>query len=103
MNASSINEQILAFIGHYCFSFPTACLDWYLAFTSSKLALFKIAALQVRMRPAVIFRPGKHRWIEAIVRYLVLPREAGSVKNHVVKLLLTRLNAQPDRSRFPER
>ena len=67
------------------------------------LARTPVDELQVRRHPAVIFRPGKHRWIEAIVRYLVLPREAGSVKNRLVKLLLTRLNAQPDRSRFPER
>ena len=67
------------------------------------LARTPVDQLQVRRHPAVIFRPGEHRWIEAIVRYVVLPHEAGNMKNRLVKLLLTRLNAQPDRSRFPER
>jgi small-conductance mechanosensitive channel len=58
--------------------------------------------LHVRKHPSVIFRPGESMWIEAIVRYLVLPREAGKVKNRLVKVLLDRLNAQPDRARFPK-
>jgi Mechanosensitive ion channel len=65
------------------------------------LARTLVDELQVRRHPAVIFRPGENMWIEAIVRYLVTPREAGSVKNRLVKLLLDRLNAQPDRTRFP--
>ena len=66
------------------------------------LARTPVDELQVRRHPAVIFRPGENMWIEAIVRYLVTPREAGSVKNRLVMLLLDRLNAQPDRTRFPK-
>lgn len=66
------------------------------------LARTAVDELQVRRHPAVIFRPGENMWIEAIVRYLVTPREAGSVKNRLVMLLLDRLNAQPDRTRFPK-
>ncbi len=40
-------------------------------------------------------------WLEAIVRYIVPPREAGSVKTRLIKKLLIALNAEPDRVKFP--
>jgi hypothetical protein len=41
-------------------------------------------------------------WLDAIVRYLVSPREAGRIKTRLVKKMLTRLNAEPDRTLFPK-
>jgi hypothetical protein len=49
----------------------------------------------------VIFRVGENTWLEAIVRYLVAPREAGRVKTRLIKKLLAALNAAPDRVMFP--
>jgi hypothetical protein len=48
-----------------------------------------------------MFRVAENSWLEVIVRYLVHPKEAGRVKTRLIKNLLTRLNAEPDRVRFP--
>ena len=37
--------------------------------------------MEVRSRPRVIFRVDEVTWLDAIVRYIVPPREAGSVKD----------------------
>ena len=66
------------------------------------LAQTPVDRLEVRERPAVFFRVGDNTWIEAIVRYLVYPREAGRVKNRLIQTLLERLNAEPERVKFPK-
>ena len=58
--------------------------------------------LEVREEPAVIFRVNDNTWIDAIVRYLVEPRRAGAVKTRLIKKMLERLNAEPDRVMFPK-
>jgi small-conductance mechanosensitive channel len=58
--------------------------------------------LQVQERPSVIFRVSDNTWIEAIVRYLVIPKEQGRVKTRLIMKMLARLNAEPDRSCFPK-
>ena len=58
--------------------------------------------LEVQERPVVVFRVGENTWIEAIVRYLVEPRQAGPVKNRLIKKMLARLNAEPQRVLFPK-
>lgn len=58
--------------------------------------------LEVREEPAVIFRVNDNTWIDAVVRYLVEPRRAGSVKTRLIKKMLERLNAEPDRVMFPK-
>jgi small-conductance mechanosensitive channel len=58
--------------------------------------------LQVRERPAVFFRISDNTWLEAIVRYLVEPREAGRVKNALIPKMLARLNQAPERVMFPK-
>lgn len=65
------------------------------------LAQTPVDQLEVRERPSVFFRVSDNTWIEAIVRYLVHPREAGRVKNRLILTLLTRLNAEPERTKFP--
>jgi hypothetical protein len=50
----------------------------------------------------VLFRVNDLSWLDAIVRYLVDPRRAGSVKTELIRKLLERLNAAPDRVLFPK-
>src|SRR5437870_8613855 len=65
------------------------------------LARTPVDELEVHEHPRVIFRVGENTWLEAIVRYLVAPREAGRVKTRLIKKLLAALNAAPDRVMFP--
>jgi hypothetical protein len=55
----------------------------------------------VQARPAVEFRVSDNTWIEAIVRYLVEPKQAADVKTQMLKKLLERLNAEPGKVMFP--
>jgi small-conductance mechanosensitive channel len=66
------------------------------------LAKTPVDELEVREHPRVIFRVNDNTWLEAIVRYLVPPREAGSVKTRLIPKLLAALNAAPDKVRFPK-
>ena len=65
------------------------------------LAKTPVDELEVRERPRVIFRVSENTWLEAIVRYLVSPREAGRVKTRLIKKLLAALNAEPQKVMFP--
>ena len=58
--------------------------------------------LDVREHPSVIFRLDDNTFVDAIVRYLVHPKEAGLVKNRLVNKLLTAVNAHRERVRFPK-
>jgi small-conductance mechanosensitive channel len=58
--------------------------------------------LQIQERPVVHFRPSDNTWLEAIVRYLVQPKEAGRVKTRIIKKMLDKLNAEPERVMFPK-
>ena len=66
------------------------------------LAQTPVDQLEVREHPAVLFRVNPNTWLDAIVRYLVHPKEAGRVKNRLIKKLLAELNAAPDRVLFPK-
>jgi small-conductance mechanosensitive channel len=66
------------------------------------LAQTPVNELEVREHPAVIFRVNTNTWIDATVRYLVQPREAGRVKTKLIKKMLERLNAEPQRVKFPK-
>lgn len=74
-----------------------------------KVALFRnllartpVDHLHVQERPTVTFRVSDNTWLEATVRYLVDPKEAGQLKTHLTKKLLTALNQSPDRALFPK-
>ena len=58
--------------------------------------------LEIRERPVVHFRASENTWLEAIVRYLVHPKEAGRVKTRLTRKLLDKLNAEPERVLFPK-
>src|SRR5213596_590518 len=65
------------------------------------LARSPVDELEVHEHPRVILPIGENTWLEAIVRYLVAPREAGRVKTRLIKKLLAALNAAPDKVMFP--
>jgi small-conductance mechanosensitive channel len=65
------------------------------------LARTRVDELDVHEHPRVIFRVADNTWLEAIVRYLVAPREAGRVKSRLIQKLLAALNAAPDKVMFP--
>ena len=58
--------------------------------------------LQIQERPVVHFRPSDNTWLEAIVRYLVHPKESGRVKTRILTKLLEKLNTEPQRVLFPK-
>jgi small-conductance mechanosensitive channel len=65
------------------------------------LAQTPVDQLEVREYPAVLFRPSFNTWLDATVRYLVHPKEAGRVKTRLIKKLIDELNKEPDRVKFP--
>ena len=65
------------------------------------LAKTPVDELEVHERPRVIFRVNDNTWLDAIVRYVVPPREAGRIKTRLIKKLLTALNAAPEKVMFP--
>ena len=66
------------------------------------LAETPVDQLEVKERPTVIFRVNANTWLDAIVRYVVPPREAGRIKTRLIKKMLAQLNAQPERTMFPK-
>lgn len=58
--------------------------------------------LDIQERPVVHFRASENTWIEAIVRYIVHPKESGRVKTRLTKELLEKLNAEPQRVSLPK-
>jgi small-conductance mechanosensitive channel len=58
--------------------------------------------LEIQERPVVHFRASENTWLDAIVRYLVHPKESGRVKTRLTKKLLDRLNAESGRVLFPK-
>jgi small-conductance mechanosensitive channel len=66
------------------------------------LARTPVDELEVHERPRVIFRADEMTWIDAIVRYLVPPREAGSIKTRLIPKLLAALNTAPGKVMFPK-
>jgi small-conductance mechanosensitive channel len=66
------------------------------------LAKTPVDELEVRAHPRVIFRADDMTWIDAIVRYLVPPREAGAIKTRLIPKLLAALNTAPEKVMFPK-
>lgn len=57
---------------------------------------------QIHEHPVVHFRADQYAWLDAIVRYLVPPKESGRIKTRLIKKMLERLNAEPERVLFPK-
>jgi small-conductance mechanosensitive channel len=68
----------------------------------SLLSETPVDQLEVREHPAVLFRVSNNTWLEAIVRYLVEPKQAGRVKSRLIEKMLARLNEDPERVMFPK-
>ncbi|MEY2410364.1 MAG: hypothetical protein QOF48_3034 [Verrucomicrobiota bacterium] len=66
------------------------------------LARTPVDDLDVQERPVVVFRVNPNTWLDAIVRYLVDPKKAGSVKSRLTRKLLAQLNTAPDKVLFPK-
>ena len=66
------------------------------------LARTPVDQLEVRAHPRVIFRVDEVTWVDAIVRYLVPPRQAGAVKTRLIPKLLAALNEAPEKVMFPK-
>jgi small-conductance mechanosensitive channel len=58
--------------------------------------------LQIHDHPVVHFRVSENTWLEAIVRYLVHPKESGRIKTRLTRKLLEKLNAESERVLFPK-
>jgi small-conductance mechanosensitive channel len=67
----------------------------------SLLSETPVDQLEVREYPAVLFRVSNNTWLEAIVRYLVEPKQAGRVKSKLINKMLDTLNKAPDKVMFP--
>ena len=67
----------------------------------SLLSETPVDQLEVREHPTVLFRVSENTWLEAIVRYLVEPKQAGRVKNKLIEKMLSALNASPEKVMFP--
>jgi len=68
----------------------------------SLLADTPVDHLEVDDQPAVLFRANSNTWIDATVRYLVTPRNAGRRKTLLTRRILERLNAEPAKVLFPK-
>jgi small-conductance mechanosensitive channel len=66
------------------------------------LARTPVDELEVREHPRVIFRVDEVTWIDAIVRYVVSPRESGRIKSRLIPKLLAALTAAPEKVMFPK-
>ena len=66
------------------------------------LARTPVDELEVRERPSVHFRVNTNTWLDATVRYLVDPKQAGSVKSRLLVEMLKRLQQAPERARLPK-
>jgi len=60
-----------------------------------------IDELDIQEQPVIHFRSSENTWLEAIVRYVVFPKESGRVKTRLMRKLLQRLNEEPERVKFP--
>jgi len=66
------------------------------------LAQTPVDEIEVTEKPLVLFRASDNGHIEAIVRYLVPPKQAGKVKAALTRKMLDRLNQHPERVLFPK-
>ncbi|PYP86282.1 MAG: mechanosensitive ion channel protein MscS [Blastocatellia bacterium AA13] len=66
------------------------------------LADTPVNAAEVRERPSVLFRINQNTWLDAIVRYLVHPKDASTVKTRLIEKLLGKLASEPNMVSLPK-
>lgn len=57
---------------------------------------------QTQWQPAVYFRVNAFAWMEAVVTYPVVPKDATERRNRILRYALPLLNSEPDKVKFPE-
>lgn len=67
----------------------------------SLLARTPVDQLEVKEEPSIVIRTSDNTWLEVQVRYVVEPKVAGRTKTRMIRKMLERLRAEPDRVRFP--
>lgn len=65
------------------------------------LANTLVQELEIKERPSVIFSAQTNAWIEVTVRFLVQPKNAGSVKSLLFRHIMEDLIQHPDKVVFP--
>lgn len=65
------------------------------------LANTLVNELEVRERPAVILKAHQNSWIEVTVRYLVEPKNSGTVKSKLFRMIMDELKKHPEKVVFP--
>ena len=58
--------------------------------------------LQVRENGSVSFKASDNTWIEVVVRFLVEPKQAGSVKNRLFLKIFEALSKEREKVWFPK-
>lgn len=58
--------------------------------------------LTIREYPFVTFRTNVNTWVEDSVNYLVDPKKAAGTRNDILKAVIQKLLAEPDRVMFPK-
>jgi small-conductance mechanosensitive channel len=58
--------------------------------------------IQIREYPFVCFRTHANTWVEAIITYLVPPKQAATVRSRLVKTMISELLKEPDKVMFPK-
>jgi len=97
--------RFIIFVNWYAALTLIGCVGLYFLLGSKLMPLppaHPVDELEVREHPRVIFRVDEGTWIDAIVRYLVGPREAGSTKTRLISKLIAALNAAPEKVMFPK-
>ena len=61
-----------------------------------------IDELEIREYPFICFRINTNTWVEAIVTYLVEPRQAATIRSVLIKKIVAQLLQQPDKVMFPK-
>lgn len=65
------------------------------------LARTPVDQVDVSERPSVSFRVADNTWLEAVLRYIVEPKQSGAVRTRLLRAMLDKLNEQPEKVRFP--
>lgn len=60
-----------------------------------------IEHLEVQDQPEVIFHVNENTWLDAVVRYVVEPKDAGRVRSQLIQKILKEFKANPDKVMLP--
>jgi small-conductance mechanosensitive channel len=76
--------------------------------TAAQVALYRelLRGLQINEKdiqagPVVTFRASENSWLEASVRYLVMPPNASEVRSRILQRIVEELNKAPERAMLP--